>query len=100
MMHVKPDECVVLEDSIAGIQAANSAGMIPIINGMASAGVVSLPGMMTGQVLSGTDPGVAAAYQIVVLLMISAATTLGSVLAVLAAYRKAFDREERFVLGE
>ena len=31
-------------------------GMIPIINAMAAAGIVSLPGMMTGQILSGTAP--------------------------------------------
>jgi putative ABC transport system permease protein len=81
-------------------RTALRAGLIPTLNSMSAAGVVFIPGMMTGQVLAGTDPGVAAAYQIVVLLMISAATTLGSLLAVIAAYRKAFDREGCFVLAE
>jgi putative ABC transport system permease protein len=79
-------------------RAAFRAGLIPTLNSMSAAGVVFIPGMMTGQVLSGTDPRVAAAYQIVVLLMISAATSLGAAIAVLGGYRKAFDAEERFVL--
>ena len=40
--------------------------MIPMINGMATAGLVSLPGMMTGQILSGTDPAEAVKYQILI----------------------------------
>jgi putative ABC transport system permease protein len=46
--------------------------------------------MMTGQVLAGADPLAAAYYQIVVMLMVSAATALGSVLAVLLSYRRRF----------
>ena len=41
--------------------------MIPIINSMAAAGIVSLPGMMTGQILAGSPPMQAVAYQIVVM---------------------------------
>ncbi len=74
------------------------AGLIPTLNAMSVAGLVFIPGLMTGQVLSGTDPRVAAAYQIVVLLMISAATSLASVLAILGAGRHLFDREDRPVL--
>ncbi|GAB6063143.1 ABC transporter permease [Deferrisoma palaeochoriense] len=83
------------ETVLPSARAALRAGLIPTINAMAAAGIVFIPGMMTGQVLSGTDPRTAAAYQIVVLLMIAAATALGSVLALLAGYRSAFDREER-----
>ena len=67
--------------------------MTPIINAMAAAGIVSLPGMMTGQILAGVDPIDAARYQIVVMLMVSAATALGSILTVLLSYRKRFDAE-------
>lgn len=81
-------------------RAAFQAGLIPTINAMGAAGLVFIPGMMTGQVLSGTDPRVAAAYQIVILLMISAATAIGTAVAVAVGYRKAFDRGERFVLGD
>jgi len=45
-------------------------GMIPIINAMAAAGIISLPGMMTGQILSGVDPLIAVRYQMMVMLMI------------------------------
>ena len=40
------------------------SGMIPTINAMAAAGVVSLPGMMTGQILGGSPPALAVKYQI------------------------------------
>jgi putative ABC transport system permease protein len=55
-------------------------GMIPITNSMMVAGLVSLPGMMTGQILAGQDPLLAVKYQIVVMCMLCAATSLGCVL--------------------
>ncbi len=87
------------ETVLPSARAALKAGLIPTLNSMSAAGIVFIPGMMTGQVLSGVDPKVAAAYQIVVLLMISAATALGTIVAVLAGYRRSFDRDERFVLA-
>ena len=54
-------------------QARNSAlqtSLIPVINSLLAVGLVSLPGMMTGQILSGISPFVAAKYQIVVMCMI------------------------------
>lgn len=75
------------------IRVAVRAGMIPTINSMAAVGIVFIPGMMTGQILAGVDPIDAARYQIVVMLMVSAATALGSILTVLLSYRKRFDAE-------
>jgi len=46
------------------------AALIPIVNALFAVGLVSLPGMMTGQILSGVDPLVAVRYQIMVMLMI------------------------------
>jgi putative ABC transport system permease protein len=63
-------------------------GMIPIINSMAAAGIVSLPGMMTGQILAGSPPMQAVAYQIVVMFMIAAAVALGAMLVVILAGRR------------
>ncbi|MEZ5924800.1 MAG: ABC transporter permease [Hyphomicrobiaceae bacterium] len=57
------------------------AGTLPILNSMAVAGVVALPGMMTGQILAGADPFEAAKYQMLILLVLAGAATL----AVLAA---------------
>lgn len=46
------------------------AALIPIVNALFAVGLVSLPGMMTGQILSGVDPLIAVRYQMMVMLMI------------------------------
>ncbi|HHJ81297.1 MAG TPA: ABC transporter permease, partial [Candidatus Tenderia electrophaga] len=46
------------------------AAMIPVINSLFAVGLVSLPGMMTGQILSGVSPLIAARYQIMVMCMV------------------------------
>ena len=74
------------------------SGMIPIINSMAAAGVVSLPGMMTGQILSGTAPALAVKYQILIMFTITAGTGFGTLFAVIAASRRLFDQRERLRL--
>ncbi|MDX2438845.1 MAG: iron export ABC transporter permease subunit FetB [Acidobacteriota bacterium] len=71
----------------APLNDAVRTGMIPIINSMAAAGIVSLPGMMTGQILAGSPPMQAVAYQIVVMFMIAAAVALGAMLVVVLAGR-------------
>ena len=55
--------------------------MIPSINAMMSVGVVSIPGMMTGQILSGTEPMIAIKYQIVIMLLLVGSTALTTVFA-------------------
>ncbi len=65
--------------------------MIPIINSMMVVGIVSLPGMMTGQILQGADPLAAVKYQIVVMFMLSASTALGSIGVALLVYRRMFN---------
>lgn len=52
--------------------------MIPVINSLFAVGLVALPGMMTGQVLSGISPLIAARYQIVVMTMLLGAAGLAS----------------------
>jgi putative ABC transport system permease protein len=66
-------------------------GMIPIINSMMVVGIVSLPGMMTGQILEGADPVQAVRYQIVVMFMLAAATSLASISIALLTYRRLFN---------
>ena len=73
------------------------AGMIPTLNQMAVVGVVSLPGMMTGQVLAGQSPLQAVRYQIVIMFLIAASSALGTVGAVLLTYRRLFSAEHRFL---
>jgi putative ABC transport system permease protein len=71
----------------APLRDAVRTGMVPIINAMAAAGIVSLPGMMTGQILAGAPPLQAVAYQIVVMFMIAAAVSAGAMLVVVLAGR-------------
>jgi len=73
-------------------------GMIPIINAMAAAGVVSLPGMMTGQILSGTAPMEAVKYQILIMFLITASTGFSTVLAARLTARRLFDERHRMRL--
>ncbi|MDA0791717.1 MAG: ABC transporter permease, partial [Proteobacteria bacterium] len=64
---------------------ALNAALIPTINSLFAVGLVSLPGMMTGQILSGVDPFIAARYQILVMCMLLTTGGFSSVLFLLAA---------------
>ncbi|MDF0749246.1 iron export ABC transporter permease subunit FetB [Marinobacter sp. 71-i] len=77
---------------------AMRSGMMPSINAMAAAGIVSLPGMMTGQILAGSPPAVAVKYQILVMLIITVGTGFGAVMAVSWGGRRLFDERERLRL--
>ena len=58
---------------------ALETAMIPQINALLAVGLVSLPGMMTGQILSGIDPLTAARYQLMVMCMIFSTAGLSAV---------------------
>jgi len=75
-------------------------GLIPIINAMVAAGIISLPGMMTGQILAGIDPWEAVKYQILIMFLISAAAGLGSLVAVNITALKLFDLRDRLRLDK
>lgn len=77
---------------------AMRSGMMPSINAMAAAGIVSLPGMMTGQILAGSPPAVAVKYQILVMLTITVGTGFGALMAVAWGSRRLFDDRERLRL--
>lgn len=59
-------------------RTAFQAALIPIINSLFAVGIVALPGMMTGQILSGVSPLIAAQYQIVVMTMLFGATGISA----------------------
>lgn len=73
-------------------------GMMPMINAMAAAGLVSLPGMMTGQILSGTEPIEAVKYQILIMFLITAGTGFAAILATWIGARRLFDDRQRLRL--
>ncbi len=72
-------------------------GMTPIINSMMVVGVVSLPGMMTGQLISGMDPIQAVKYQVVIMFLIAAATSLGTVGVVMLSFLRLFNSHHQFL---
>ena len=70
-----------LANRVSYEQARNTAfqtSMIPNVNALLAVGIVSLPGMMTGQILSGVSPFIAARYQIMVMCMIFASAGISS----------------------
>ena len=81
------------------LQSAVRRGMVPTINAMLVVGIVSLPGMMTGQILAGSRPLEAVKYQIVVLFMLAAATALGCIVFALLAYRELFSARHQLKHG-
>jgi putative ABC transport system permease protein len=64
---------------------AFQSSLIPVTNSLFAVGLVSLPGMMTGQILSGVSPVVAAKYQIVIMCMVFGASGLSAALYLLWA---------------
>jgi putative ABC transport system permease protein len=80
------------------VKEALRVGMIPVINSMMIMGVVSLPGMMTGQILAGAAPVDAVRYQIVIMFMIASCTALATLGVVLLAFRALFSDRDEFHL--
>lgn len=73
-------------------------GMVPIINSMAAAGIVSLPGMMTGQILGGSPPVEAVKYQILIMFLITAGTGFGVICSIWMTSRHLFDERHRLCI--
>jgi putative ABC transport system permease protein len=86
-------------EAVADIRReAVHTGIIPVVNAMAAAGIVSLPGIMTGQILAGAPPVEAVKYQILIMLLIGASAGLGLFAAVWLACRRLFDERHRLRL--
>jgi putative ABC transport system permease protein len=74
------------------LRSAFSASLIPTMNTMAATGIVALPGMMTGQILSGTEPAIAVRYQIAIMCAITGAVAITSFLILQQGYRHYFTK--------
>lgn len=72
--------------------------LMPIVNAMAATGLVSLPGMMTGQILAGVAPVEAVKYQILIMFLIAGGTGLGAVAAVVGGIHRLTDKRHRLRL--
>lgn len=78
-------------------QSLRSA-LMPIVNSMSATGIVSLPGMMTGQILGGVPPGEAVKYQILIMFLIAGGTGIGAVAAVMGGLYRLTDARHRLRL--
>lgn len=70
-------------------------GMLPTTASLASSGIVTIPGMMAGQVIAGGNPLDAAKYQFVILAAIAALTLLADTIIMLLVYRVCFTADDR-----
>jgi putative ABC transport system permease protein len=100
------DKRVIVENSLmlgatpaaAAREIVNDAfdsALLPTMNNMLTMGIVSLPGMMTGQILSGTFPITAIKYQIGIMLAILGSTALTTILFVMLGYKTFFTKDNR-----
>ncbi|CAN5192352.1 ABC transporter permease [soil metagenome] len=80
------------------IRSSIRRGLIPVINQMSAAGLITLPGVMTGQLLTGMDPLHAVLYQILLLFLLTGASGLAVGAAVYLAARSVTDARDRLRL--
>lgn len=87
------------KDALRHVAAgALRTALMPIVNAMAATGLVALPGMMTGQILSGVDPVEAVKYQTLIMFLIAGGTGFGALTAVLAGAARITDGRHRLRL--
>ncbi|SEP64477.1 putative ABC transport system permease protein [Devosia sp. YR412] len=80
------------------LRKAIHAGSIPVINQMAGAGIITLPGIMSGQILAGQDPLIAAQSQIYLMFLLSGAAIASIVIAIYIAMLRLTDDRHRLRL--
>jgi putative ABC transport system permease protein len=80
------------------VQQALRSALMPIINSMSATGIVSLPGMMTGQMLGGVAPVEAVKYQLLIMFLIAGGTGIGAVAAVIGCAYRLTDSRHRLRL--
>lgn len=79
------------------VDGAFDSAILPTINSMVGMGIVFLPGMMTGQILSGTAPTTAIEYQIAIMLGILGSVALTVILFVQLGYKTFFNSEAQLI---
>lgn len=87
------------EAALPIIRSSVRTALIPTINTMAAAGIVTLPGMMTGQMLAGASPLDAVKYQMVIMFLMTFAIVAGSILAAALAFRRLFTADHQLDLA-
>lgn len=79
------------------VNSSFDAALMPTVNSMVGMGIVFLPGMMTGQILSGTSPTTAIAYQIAIMLGIFGAVALSGMILLQLGSRTFFNQEAQLI---
>ncbi len=80
------------------LRQAIRRGILPTVNQMSAAGVITLPGIMTGQILAGLDPLEAVKYQILLMFLLAGASGLSAAIIAFLALRRLTDDRERLRL--
>ncbi len=77
------------------VKAAMQKALAPILASMSTTGLVTLPGMMTGQILGGTSPIIAIKYQLLILIAIFVMLTVSVTISLQLCLRKSITKEGR-----
>jgi putative ABC transport system permease protein len=80
------------------VQKAFQASLIPRMNALRALGIVWIPGLMSGMLLAGSDPVIAALYQFVVMAMIFVASSLSAFISLLLVRRQIFSEADQLLL--
>ena len=80
------------------LREAIRRGLLPVVNQMSAAGVITLPGVMTGQILAGLDPLEAVKYQILLMFLLAGAGGLTALAIAFGALRRLTDGRQRLRL--
>ncbi len=79
------------------IKKSVRASLIPTVDNMRTLGLVWIPGLMSGMILAGSDPGTAAVFQLVIIFMILASNTLASVISTAQMSMRMFSDADQLV---
>jgi putative ABC transport system permease protein len=88
------------EVSLRYIRGAIRNAALPFVTNMSGMGIVFIPGLMTGQLLSGTPPLIAVKYQIAIMICIACSVVFTSLLTLLLSYPSLFNRKHMLQLPE
>ncbi|MDD3570354.1 MAG: ABC transporter permease [Lachnospiraceae bacterium] len=80
------------------VNKALETALLPTLNSMVGMGVISLPGMMTGQILSGTLPTTAILYQIAIMIAITVVTCLAVFCSLFFGYRTLYNSQNQMLI--
>lgn len=79
------------------VKQALETAMLPTLNSMVGMGIVSLPGMMTGQILAGTLPTTAILYQIAIMIAICTVVTCSCFGSLFFGYKTLYDKNTQII---